>query len=75
MEVLDKSHLILQMGNCPIPIAEHSGLSLFYQLKCKNFHTNLYKKGKPFLASDRVKASLRTTFLVQGFVLVLLELV
>ena len=28
-EVLNKSHFSLQMGNCPIPVAEHSGLSLF----------------------------------------------
>ena len=26
MEVLNKSHFSLQMGNCPITIAEHSGL-------------------------------------------------
>ena len=26
-EVLNKSHFSLQMGNCPIPVAEHSGLS------------------------------------------------
>ena len=26
-EVLNKSHFSLQMGNCPIPVAEHSGHS------------------------------------------------
>ena len=26
-EVLNKSHLSLQMGNCPISVAEHSGLN------------------------------------------------
>ena len=25
MEVLNKSHFSLQMGKCPIPVAEHSG--------------------------------------------------
>ena len=25
-EVLNKSHFSLQMGNCPIPVAEHFGL-------------------------------------------------
>ena len=24
-EVLNKSHFSLQMGNCPVPVAEHSG--------------------------------------------------
>ena len=27
-EVLNKSHFSLQMGNCPIPVAEDSGLFL-----------------------------------------------
>ena len=31
-EVLNKSHFSLQMGNCPIPVAEHSGLSKFKHL-------------------------------------------
>ena len=34
-EVLNKSHFSLQMGNCPIPIAEHSGpylLPAFFDL-------------------------------------------
>ena len=30
-EVLNKSHFSLQMGNCPIPVAEHSGLCRLYQ--------------------------------------------
>ena len=29
MEVLKESHFSLQMGNCPIPVAEDSGLSTF----------------------------------------------
>ena len=28
MEVLKKSHFSLEMGNCPIPVAEDSGLYL-----------------------------------------------
>ena len=28
MEVLNKSRFSLQTGNCPIPVAEHSGYSL-----------------------------------------------
>ena len=31
MEVLKKSHFILQIGNCPIPVAEHSVHWLFGQ--------------------------------------------
>ena len=34
-EVLNKSHFSLQMGNCPIPVAEHSGHSLNY-FTCSN---------------------------------------
>ena len=29
-EVLNKSHFSLQMENCPIPIAEHSGMILIF---------------------------------------------
>ena len=32
MEVLNKSHFSLQMGNRPIPVAEHSGLSIIFWL-------------------------------------------
>ena len=33
-EVLSKSHFSLQVGNCPIPVAEHSGnINQFYLLK------------------------------------------
>ena len=32
-EVLNKSHFSLQMGNCPIPIAEHSGQCLLSYLQ------------------------------------------
>ena len=28
MEVLNKSHFSLQMGICPVPVAEHSGINL-----------------------------------------------
>ena len=31
-EVLNKSHFSLQMGNCPIPVVEHSG-------PCRQLHT------------------------------------
>ena len=34
MEVLNKSHFSLQMENCPIPIAEHSGK---YKLKLHSY--------------------------------------
>ena len=30
-EVFNKFHFSLQMGNCPIPVAEHSGHSLILQ--------------------------------------------
>ena len=30
MEVLNKSHFSLQIENCPIPVAEHSGLYLVH---------------------------------------------
>ena len=31
MEVLKKSRFNLQMGNCPIPVAEDSGQNLFFR--------------------------------------------
>ena len=54
-EVLNKSHFSLQMGNCPIPIAEHSGhlqlattqnfeilLGTFYSVKSLPSALNLF---------------------------------
>ena len=36
MEVLKKSHFSLKIGNCPIPLAEHSGHCIFcdFQIIC-----------------------------------------
>ena len=45
-EVLNKSHFSLQMGNCPIPIAEHSGLfqSCFLERQDSNMTIVFYTK-------------------------------
>ena len=46
-EVLNKSHHSLQMGNCPIPIAEHPGhqiSSLSKSVTAKYFETEVSSK-------------------------------
>ena len=44
-EVLNKSHFSLQMGNCPIPVAEHSGLRPVAKTKlCWNSMTSINSK-------------------------------